>query len=970
MPIKKIQLRGISRTPSDRMTSDGGCSESINVHVDGNETVPTFLPKDVTSRYDITEPQCEFYYIHKGPGYEYLIYLNETTGNLCASATAPSEPISLFQLQEAEQVNEVSAVGNTLIVLTNQRTVYVLRTGATNAPYKVLGSQIPIPAVEIKSTMIGIDKISGMAGKKGKILIESFTPVSTNAVAQGPYGSQMGTVVSGTSSRPDYDVLKAWESASWSSYLSGDLAGDDYDASYAEINTSVWDILQKQIVFLKRKGYLSSPVFVRYAVKLYDGTYIYQSVPILVGGGSRQFMSAYGIRYNYEDNKYRSLLYAEVAYACKAIAYLHSFDYEGWEDIVKSVDIFLSTDIHYPAFNSKILGVSLDSSSSTSTIEKYDLSFAQGEQAVEEERILNEVLSKTTFYRVATFELGDLSRLEEGYDLLSNFDYQEQGYDETDGEFFSQDFLVTQPTLPDDYQSFHKKLASSAFIFNNSAIISGVEQEIYSGYPFMNGTSVFKYEKTPSAADTKPLYELVFLLKGPSSEKLKVRTRNVDDLTSGIETYSITYTNPSTGTDETRHAFPFGWIAYPDPRCYGVYVRRLELGQSAYVEKSKRYYPMSAHPGLNCAYAFIGFENVFGINGGDAVVGSWSTIAIDNRVFQERNILWMSEINNPFVFPASGKLTYKDDVVGVGSVTKPISPGQAGGFDLYVFTEGGIYYTKLFGDGTPARSHLLSNDVALPGSISMIDQAVVFTTASTVKLLTANDIEDLSPFMKGAPYTPTDELMALLGSGEYGGLASIMASSGTFINFMVSAKCVYDYKGRRLIFFKNGTAYQYMYRLDSKSWHKIMSLDSDGSYVYFPILSRPDCLVCCKKEYYEDDTPVSSAALYDYETRLDDDYFTTGDDVKGLIVTRPFDLDEPDIRKTIRSVRIRGEYNRDNVKYALLGSFDGIHWKLLRSLRGGSYKQFRMAIVCDLSPTERISWVDIDYESRFTNRLR
>lgn len=969
MPIKKIQLRGISRTPSDRITSDGGCSESINVNVEGNETGPAFLPKDVTSRYDITEPRCEFYFIHKGANYEYLIYLDESTGYLCASAPAPSEPISLFQLQADEQINEVSAVGNTLIVLTNQRTVYVLRTGATNTPYQFLGSQIPIPAIEFKSTMIGIDKISGMTGKTSKILIDSFTPVQTSTVAMGPYGSQMGTVVSGTSSRPDYDVLKAWDSAAWSSYLSGDLAGDDYDASYAEINTAVWDIIQKQIVFLKRKGYLSSPVFVRYAVGLYDGTYIYQSVPILIGGGSHQFMGAYGIRYNYEGSSYRSLLYAKVAYACKAIAYLRSFDYEGWEDIVKTVEIFLSTDIHYPLFNSKILGVTYDSSGSTSDVDKYDLSFAQGEQAIENERILNEVLSKTNFYRVASFELGELSRLENGYDLLSNFDYQEQGYDEVDGEFFSQDFLVTQPTLPDDYQSFHKKLASSAFIFNNSAIISGVEQEIYSGYPFMNGTSVFKYETKPSVAEVKPLYELIFLLKEPSSERLKVRTRNVAEST-GIETYSITYTVPSTGTDETRHAFPFGWIAYPDPRCYGVYVRRMALGDTVYVEKSKRYYPMSAHPGLNCAYAFIGFENAFGINEGSAVTAQWSTLAVDNRVYWEKNILWMSEINNPFVFPASGKLTFRDNVVGVGSITKPISPGQAGGFDLYVFTGGGIYYTKLFRDGTPAQIHLLSNDVALSGSVSMIDQAIVFTTASTVKMLTGNDIADLSPYMKGAPYSPTNELMDLLDGGEYAELAETMADSGTFISFMTGAKCVYDYKGRRLIFFKNGTPYQYIYRIDSNSWHKIMSLDSDGSYVYFPILSRPDCLVCCKKEYYEDDTPVSSAALYDYETRLDDDYFTTGDDVKGLIVTRPFDLDEPDIRKTIRSVRIRGEYNRDNVKYALLGSFDGIHWKLLRSLRGGSYKQFRMAIVCDLSPTERISWVDIDYESRFTNRLR
>ena len=94
------------------------------------------------------------------------------------------------------------------------------------------------------------------------------------------------------------------------------------------------------------------------------------------------------------------------------------------------------------------------------------------------------------------------------------------------------------------------------------------------------------------------------------------------------------------------------------------------------------------------------------------------------------------------------------------------------------------------------------------------------------------------------------------------------------------------------------------------------------------------------------------------------------DSVKGVVITRPFDLGEPDIRKTIRSIRIRGDYNRSDVQYILLGSFDNIHWKRLVSLRGGSYKTFRLIILTDLAPTERITWIDVDYETRMTNRLR
>ena len=47
--IKQLQLRGISRTPSDRASADGGCAESLNVHLDINETAPTLPPDDISA---------------------------------------------------------------------------------------------------------------------------------------------------------------------------------------------------------------------------------------------------------------------------------------------------------------------------------------------------------------------------------------------------------------------------------------------------------------------------------------------------------------------------------------------------------------------------------------------------------------------------------------------------------------------------------------------------------------------------------------------------------------------------------------------------------------------------------------------------------------------------------------------------------------------------------------------------------
>ena len=107
--------------------------------------------------------------------------------------------------------------------------------------------------------------------------------------------------------------------------------------------------------------------------------------------------------------------------------------------------------------------------------------------------------------------------------------------------------------------------------------------------------------------------------------------------------------------------------------------------------------------------------------------------------------------------------------------------------------------------------------------------------------------------------------------------------------------------------------------------------------------------------------------IYDWSVRPD---FNSIISRKGWILTRPFDLEAPDIRKSINSIRIRGVFNKTDVKYILLGSMNGIDWQRLTSLRGGSYKSFRLLILTDLAPGERLSWIDIDFETRFGNKLR
>jgi hypothetical protein len=268
-------------------------------------------------------------------------------------------------------------------------------------------------------------------------------------------------------------------------------------------------------------------------------------------------------------------------------------------------------------------------------------------------------------------------------------------------------------------------------------------------------------------------------------------------------------------------------------------------------------------------------------------------------------------------------------------------------------------------------------------------------------------------------------------------LLPILSDSTHFMAFVREATIAYDYPGQRLVFIKKDEKYQYVYKLDTQTWHKT----AYGIDLLAPINSYPECMVQGQKkkevtrtfwkvvEYnsqeefdylagrirvkmpelsdreiqsfldmdgvidvtgiHEDDREwlanemdtynvatefeektgeESFTCIYDLSTILDaaDSRIPT----RGVIATRPFDLGAPDVLKTITDIKIRGQYARGAVKFMLLGSMDGINFYVIGTKRGKAWKLFRLIILADLDPTERISWVDVIYEEKFTNRLR
>ena len=312
-----------------------------------------------------------------------------------------------------------------------------------------------------------------------------------------------------------------------------------------------------------------------------------------------------------------------------------------------------------------------------------------------------------------------------------------------------------------------------------------------------------------------------------------------------------------------------------------------------------------------------------------------------------------------------------------------------------MFTDEGLWSLKATADGLLGQPDVISQDVALPGTVCQLDQAVVFTTKKGVMLLTGSDLRCISDKMHGRHYKLDDIVHNLLRSSthvaKWGDLASMAHEDQPFMEYMQDARTAYDYVGRRLLFFSNADEqpaqpYIYVYMIETDSWHKVVLPEG---YVFKRVLnSYPDTFISMVKveteetieseevqesepQAAEEQEPVTHryAAVVSFsEARKQNQ--TDLERQKALLVTRPIDFDEIDVRKVLNRIYVRGHYNKQYVKMVLLGSMDGVNWQILQSFRGGSYKLFRVVLLSELLQTERISYLEAEYETRYASRLR
>lgn len=1092
--ISRIQLRGISRTPSDRMTQDGGVAESLNMYIEQEESAPALAPVDVTDELGLPDDLvADKVFIHKTTGYENIILYDAASGKLSACVNRKTEPF--FEVGAVESLS-IASVGNTVLISTENGVNYFL---FKDGSYKPLGSQIPFPT--IKFTAKHVDDVTLYERKQTSFSIEPNETTGDKSnfwLPQGLYDKEAWNKANADTERdpeefkvtmPVNDVCK-------------EIAGALYESA------------KKQKVFVDH-------VFVRYAVTLYDDT-IVSSVPYLLSGG---FEDPLFIRYTKESlDHFKSLgesgnVVTETYRAnnnetliCKArypyriharlMDDLQMFD--EWKDLIKSIDIYVS-EKQEPRFD-EIFATTCQQQGTGEYAPYYssghgDPIVSQGMTYYEwlketktylflsvggpvyQQEFINRQLNKSLFFKLES--IGFTEKGNAGYSsFVRRMEELREGSEIKADEYFENyDALVARNEILKGDDMIHSEILwSSATTLNNSLIVSGVYENLGTGSTLMAGAAVDIEAMTAMSKDAT--LEGMFSNVNPAllpPENYTVTTPLTYTYIieeNGVE-YVVRGRNEKGETLFVDNDFSYyGWVVFPHRNCKKVIVGT-DYGYYQILS-------MKQHPMLDCSYAYTGLANNIA-----AYVGDWGDeieVPSENRRIDKANRIYVTTMDNPFYYPKEGIITFQSRVLGVAIASTALSQGQFGQFPLYVFTEDGIWAMETAADGSFVTSKPLSRDVCInPDSITSIDSAVVFVTDKGVMLLQGSQVVDISPNMNGRHYTieetakvilektiedtiakisktPVDQMaqviqnevsqsisqqetrasiertaQSIIAEEEFfKDLLPILSDSTHFMAFVKDATIAYDYSGKRLVFIKKDEKYQYIYKIDTNTWHKTaygidmvapinsypkcmvqgvgenlirLSLYVEDAYryddqtfelfygevAYLKILSEEqwremfftgkNIVVSVTEEKkteideaseaaerhakvslaYEEEGKVSSTRIYNLSTPLDVESQTP---TKGIIVTRPFDLEAPDVLKTITDIKIRGQYARGAVKFMLLGSMDGVNFYVIGTKRGKAWKLFRLIILADLDPTERVSWVDVIFEERFTNRLR
>lgn len=526
MQQKEIKYTGITARPSDYDCQDGDLATIINMTNENGNIIPIIPPKTL---FTLAEGQ-KVLFIHRTPNFCNYIVHDTNTKSLCYFTDKTPAITGLISL-EGKEINQVNAIGNTLLFLSSDGMYYFIHKKDS---YVSLGKKPPFLSmsfgllggiVESEEYEINMDK--------------NNTPASMNLII-----------------------------------LSGEAKTQVTDQVAVRIN----QLIKKHSIDV---GGFIFPFFVRYAYRAYGGSYM-QSPPVLMvpNSGRLPYMPITLTSY---DNGILKKIKIRLTTRAALLSYnIVNFDesineLEKWEDVIEGVDIYVSPPIYTYDQNGHCLAIrggnigaiqypgtgygkmSIDERDASGETIYRHISFDDTSNIqligpyISNEDVYKQIKETSNFYKVCTIKIKDLKKSGDTIDI--------------DPEKLTT--LQNQERLVEEYNPHDTVIPSYSFEYNSRLNIANVKRKLFS-FPseslmcYTNGllNSIGKPEK-------RSFKYLLYIFILENGKELLVPNDNILQL----------YEQPE-------------YLFYPNPNATRVVVERINSnGEKLYAESKLDKHP-------------------------------------------------------------------------------------------------------------------------------------------------------------------------------------------------------------------------------------------------------------------------------------------------------------------------------------------------------------------------------------------
>lgn len=950
-----IRFKGLSLTPDEMAAENGALSLCGGVELHDGALRPSILQgSTLPSPLTVNGSVASLNYVHETSEYKHLIAVSDSAvwWFMQDGTLGSDSPIKDFGYEAS--ILSINSIGNTLVIVATDGIHYVLwKKGA----YHYLGQKPPF-----------LDIYFGVSGNYSDSYTHGGGLTSSGSMEKTDWVWQQTTLTS------DDALSLAKSSANLTK--PGQTVWSIKEEHQATITESLYALLNRTNNQIAKAGHFYANFFVRYCYRLYDGSMFLHSAPVFIPvllpdnykvyyacgyakttepadpyttkaeiTGAKDFEHDDTFTQVINDSKEEfsmSINKLTLEYRPRNVSLRYTIWDSGtieklkeWGDIVKSVDIFISSPITKIEQSEKVTSFvltkpchGLQSGFFESIGKRTDKNGLRGYTcttveipSLSDSAYADKIKNTSAFFKVCSLQVEE----------LESVSYTDLPVDKSAVYNAS-----LQEQMKDDYKSHNDLFAEGSYAYNHRLNLYGMRERLFKGF---NERAMLPY---PSYLYSKKFVTVTKVI-------VKLNT------TEGSKFVEVEGSGYSTDLSLLILMPKF----YPDSRAEKIVFLCKDSKDERYIYS----FVMHECNELNGAMAM-----------GDLTYDEESykvdsfAYTLDDMV-QMKNKIYTSEADNPYYFPLTAINTVGiGTILGIASATRALSQGQFGQYPLMAFTTDGIWALNVSANGTYSSIHPISREVVSNvKSITQLDQSVLFTTDRSLNKIVESQVASVSEVLDG-PYIDLATMMPQLsryvedmqaGVPENETLKKLVDFNKPPIDFFQGCSYIYDYKNSRILCISTDASEEgsctvaFVYSIRDGQWSTMVTnriLAAVNSYPH-PYIEFADGSVKCLDSGYD---------------------FTDSEVYDGIIVTRTLKFDEDEAFDALTGY-VHSQAAECKPTMWWYGSNDNVHWHYIGMLTQykasylstKSYRYFRIAMHLRMRSREQYMSLRLNINRKF-----